>query len=145
MTDSKFYITFPGGDRKEVTAPAFGEIENKSLFANGENTTPTPSEWNIKMSLRNPNQARELRRVLLGDIEKAERYLLQGLRLLRMWQDEKEPHRKKYYWQIHELKLLRALGKRDELQFTINGGERITLKKDERGKARLYRMDKANQ
>ena len=131
------------GKRKNIPEgkPLWCEIENKSLFHRDETKTLMPSEWNIRMMhMCTLNQARELHRMLFGDMDKAKRYLEQGLRLLKMWQREKQPLRKAYYWRIHELKLARALGKQKELKFYLYG-ECVILKKDEHGKARLYRME----
>lgn len=114
----------------------FEDIKDTSLLACDKTATFTPSEWNIRMRQFCPNQTPRLHHMLFGDIEKTERYLRQGIRLLKMWQKEKEPHRKKYYWHISELKLSRALGDEQVLSFQISGVD-YNLHRDPSGKARV--------
>lgn len=71
---------------------------------------------------------------------RAERCLKDGIRLLGMWQREKEPHRKAYYWHISELKLTRALGKDPLLHFTLDN-KPYKLARDIRGNVRIYKND----
>jgi len=71
---------------------------------------------------------------------RAERCLKDGIRLLGMWQREKEPHRKAYYWHISELKLTRALGNEPLLHFTIDK-KAYKLARDIRGNVRIYKND----
>lgn len=122
--------------RKNKKSLNFEDIKGTSLLACDKTAMFTPSEWNIRMRLFSPSQTKELHRMLFSDVEKVERYLLQGIRLLKMWQKEKEPHRKKYYWHISELKLSRALGNEQALSFQI-GGVDYNLHRDQSGKARI--------
>jgi len=69
---------------------------------------------------------------------RAERCLKQGIRLLNMWQREKEPHRKAYYWHISELKLTRALGNEPLLHFTIDK-RTYKLMRDVHGNVKIYK------
>lgn len=92
--------------------------------------------FNVKIRAR-VKSTREIVRSLLGTKNiRTNKALNDGIRLLKMWQKEKEPHRKKYYWHISELKLSRALGNEQVLSFQI-GGVDYNLHRDQSGKARI--------
>ena len=57
-----------------------------------------------------------------------------------MWQKEKEPHRKAYYWHLHELKLARALGKDWNICFMLDGCK-YELSRTIHNKVRISRVE----
>lgn len=96
--------------------------------------------FNVKIRAR-VKSTKEIVRSLLGTKNiRTNKALNDGIRLLKMWQKEKEPHRKKYYWHISELKLSRALGNEQMLHFMLNRKSYI-LAKDMHGKVRIYKNE----
>ena len=102
------------------------------------NTEPKTLTFHVNLDER---KRRELLNLFYDKkTRRAERCLKDGIRILDMWQREKEPHRKAYYWHISELKLTRALGDEPLLHFMLNRKPYI-LAKDMHGKVRIYKNE----
>lgn len=157
MAEGDFYITFPSGERKEVsepgigleaelTAPRFMPVIGAPAVYDPHKCYPmhvAEKSYTVHVNLdeRGKRAMKEMARFLRGkDYVRREQALRDGLRLLKMWQKEKEPHRKAYYWHLHELKLARALGKDWNICFMLDGCK-YELSRTIRNKVRISKME----
>lgn len=157
MAEGDFYITFPNGERKEVsepgiglaaelTAPRFMPVIGAPAVYDPHRCYPmhvAEKSYTVHVNLdeRGKRAMKEMARFLRGkDCVRREQALRDGLRLLKMWQKEKEPHRKAYYWHLHELKLARALGKDWNICFMLDG-RKYELSRTIHNKVRISRME----
>lgn len=139
--ENKAFLVLPDGKRIEL--PDEGMVINTEtiedcalLHVDKTCDFDKGHSFNVKIRAR-VKSTREIVRSLLGTKNiRTNKALNDGIRLLKMWQKEKEPHRKKYYWHISELKLSRALGNEQVLSFQI-GGVDYNLHRDQSGKARI--------
>ena len=169
MAEEKFYITFHDGTRKEmpnIGKAVFEPLIEPSAELAAELAAPrimptiigapavydphkcvvlpiAKKQYTVHVNLdgRGKRAMKEMARFLQGrDYLRREQALRDGLRLLKMWQKEKEPHRKAYYWHLHELKLARALGKDTSINF-VSGGSQYSLSLDHRHKPHIYKLE----
>ncbi len=141
---SKFFVKFPDGTRKEAGL----DLSHAGTYGMPVLQDPNrihllhvdlePMTYTFTIDLND-----RLRRELLTELHDKSlrrRYaaLCKGIRLLKMWQNEWQPHRKRYYRHISDLKLASALANDIEVKFSIND-KRFRLTRDELGSVRIYK------
>lgn len=73
------------------------------------------------------------------DLLKKDKALRKGIRLLKIAQRTADVHKKRYYYNIAELKLTAALGKDMELHFVIGGRKYVVAKDFKTQKVRIFK------